>query len=95
MPFISKPAVNGAQDGYHINGVTEKPAHDSKTASIAIVGLAGRFPGEATGARNLWDMCCEGRSAWSEIPEDRFNAEAYFHPNPSKSGCVRTVPSSS
>lgn len=90
MPFISKPAVNGAQDGYHINGVTEKPAHDSKTASIAIIGLAGRFPGEATGARNLWDMCCEGRSAWSEIPEDRFNAEAYFHPNPSKSGCFNS-----
>ena len=58
-------------------------------APIAIVGLAGRFPGEATNARKLWDMCCEGQSAWSEIPKDRFNGEAFFHPNPSKSGCVR------
>ena len=55
---------------------------------IAVIGLAGRFPGDATTPQALWEMCCHGKSAWSEIPEDRMNASAYFHPDPSKSGCV-------
>ncbi|KAL8676982.1 MAG: hypothetical protein Q9186_006557 [Xanthomendoza sp. 1 TL-2023] len=57
---------------------------------IAVVGLAGRFPGNATTPQNLWEMCCHGESAWSEIPTDRMNATAYFHPNPSKSGCFNS-----
>ena len=83
------PAVNGVQGQHHINGATNAMVEPPSLAPIAIVGLAGRFPGEATTARKLWDMCCQGRSAWSEIPANRFNAAAYFHPNPSKSGCVR------
>lgn len=55
---------------------------------IAIVGLACRFPGDAANVKGLWDMCCEGRSAWSEIPHSRMNAEAFFHPDPSKIGTV-------
>lgn len=55
---------------------------------IAVVGLAGRFPGEATNARTLWEMCCEQRSAWSEIPDSRFSAHTYHHPSPSKTGHV-------
>lgn len=88
MHSASVPAVNGAQN---MVGLTQEPAQIPSPAPIAIVGLAGRFPGEATNAKNLWDMCCQGRSAWSEMPSDRFNVKAYFHPNPSKSGCVRTI----
>ncbi|KAL8952236.1 MAG: hypothetical protein Q9222_001850 [Ikaeria aurantiellina] len=64
--------------------------HSSKLSStppIAIIGLAGRFPGDATDAHALWDMCCEGRSAWSQVPEDRFSAKAYYHPSVAKAGC--------
>lgn len=89
MPFTSMPAVNGAPELEEMNGVVEEPPHNPSLDPIAIVGFAGRFPGKATNAKNLWDMCCQGQSAWSEVPKDRFNAEAYFHPNHSKSGCVR------
>lgn len=84
-------AVNDAWDLNHMNVLTREPTHIGSPTPVAIVGLAGRFPGEATNAKNLWDMCCQGRSAWSEVPKDRFNSEAYFHPNPSKSGCVRNI----
>ena len=60
----------------------------SDTIPIAIVGMACRFPGEAANVKGLWDMCCEGRSAWSEIPRSRMNPEAFFHPDPSKTGSV-------
>ena len=68
-------------------------AHDaqsmrSETMPIAIIGMACRFPGDAANVKGLWDMCCEGRSAWSAIPQSRMNSEAFFHPNPSKTGSV-------
>ena len=55
---------------------------------IAVVGLAGRFPGDATTPQALWEMCCHGESVWSKVPKDQINAKAYFQSNPSKSGCV-------
>ena len=55
---------------------------------IAVVGMACRFPGESSGPKGLWDMCCEGRSAWSEIPKDRMNVDGFWHPDSSKPGCV-------
>ena len=85
--------MNGAPDLEKMNGLVEKAPHMPSLDPIAIVGFAGRFPGTATNAKNLWDMCCQGQSAWSEVPKDRFNAEAYFHPNHSKSGCVSEIPS--
>ena len=73
---------------------TSSQAHDAQSTRsdvlpIAIVGMACRFPGDAANVKGLWDMCCEGRSAWSEIPQSRMNAEAFFHPDPSKTGSVR------
>lgn len=58
---------------------------------IAVVGLGGRFPGDATNPKALWEMVCQGKSAWSEFPKDRMSSEAYYHPNPSKSGTVSCV----
>ncbi|KAH8651356.1 reducing type I polyketide synthase [Xylariales sp. PMI_506] len=51
---------------------------------IAIIGMSCRFPGEATSPEGLWQMCAEGRSAWSEIPQDRFNKDAFYHPSGDK-----------
>lgn len=55
---------------------------------IAIVGMSCRFPGDASSVKGLWEMCCSGRSAWSEIPKDRMNGDNYWHPNTSKHGSV-------
>lgn len=66
----------------------EKSTSKAPQMPIAIVGMACRFPGDATSPQKLWDMCREGRSAWSEMPKDRFSTNAFWHPNPSKNGCV-------
>ena len=84
MPGITQ--VNGHA---HRPSPTKMAMQASQIAPIAVIGLGGRFPGDAISPRALWEMCYEGRSAWSEIPADRMTAEAYFHPNPSKFGCVR------
>ncbi|PGH11972.1 hypothetical protein AJ79_04559 [Helicocarpus griseus UAMH5409] len=53
---------------------------------IAVVGLSCRFPGGADSPVSLWRMLAEGRSAWSEVPEDRFNWRSFLHPDTEKQG---------
>ena len=67
----------------------QQPSRET-TMPIAIAGMSCRFPGEASSVEGLWDMCCNGKSAWSEIPRDRMNGENYWHPNKSKHGTVGT-----
>ena len=55
---------------------------------IAIIGLSGKFPGKACNAERLWEMCEKGEDAWTENPPSRFNHEAFYHPDRSKSGTV-------
>lgn len=54
---------------------------------IAIIGFAYRAPG--VGGKGLWDYLSQARSAWSKIPPDRFDQDAYCKPGPEKSGVFR------
>ncbi|ROV97002.1 hypothetical protein VSDG_04049 [Cytospora chrysosperma] len=58
----------------------------SSPAPIAIVGMGCRLPGDVSSPEDFWEMICRGRNGWSEIPENRFSAAAYTHPNPEKKG---------
>ncbi|KAJ6105499.1 Acyl transferase/acyl hydrolase/lysophospholipase [Penicillium capsulatum] len=53
---------------------------------IAIIGLATRFPQQATTTEKLWETLLQARSTWSPIPEERFNAAAFYHPDPEHGG---------
>lgn len=53
---------------------------------IAIVGLSCRFPGGANNPELLWDMLVEGRDGWTDVPADRYNWKAFYHPNPEARG---------
>ncbi|KAJ5672571.1 polyketide synthase [Penicillium longicatenatum] len=51
---------------------------------IAIVGMACRLPGGATSPSKLWDLLVNERSAQGDIPNSRFNIDAFYHPDGSK-----------
>ncbi|KAJ5546921.1 Acyl transferase/acyl hydrolase/lysophospholipase [Penicillium frequentans] len=53
---------------------------------IAVIGLATRFPQEATTTEALWELLLQARSTWSTIPKERFVADAFFHPDPEHGG---------
>ncbi|OTB00237.1 hypothetical protein M426DRAFT_15697 [Hypoxylon sp. CI-4A] len=53
---------------------------------IAIVGMACRFPGDATSPSKLWDLCAEGRDGWSEIPQDRYDVKSLYDADPERVG---------
>ena len=48
---------------------------------VAVVGIGCRFPGDVTGPESFWDLLVEGRSAISRIPADRWDADAFYHPD--------------
>lgn len=60
----------------------------SQDTPIAIVGLSYRAPG--IGRKGLWDYLAQARSAWTKIPSDRFQHEAYYKPEPEKSGTLKS-----
>ncbi|KAI1029050.1 hypothetical protein LB504_012981 [Fusarium proliferatum] len=55
---------------------------------IAVIGLDLKFPGDATDADGFWDMLVTGRSACTDIPDDRFKVSSFYHPDPERSGSV-------
>ncbi|KAI1329177.1 hypothetical protein F5Y16DRAFT_114131 [Xylariaceae sp. FL0255] len=55
---------------------------DERFRAIAIIGMGCRYPGGAHSPEELWDLVASGRDTWGEVPKDRFNAEAFFHPDP-------------
>ncbi|KAK8005776.1 hypothetical protein PG990_011813 [Apiospora arundinis] len=44
---------------------------------LAVVGYAYRAPG--VGRKGLWEFLADAKSAWSEVPADRFNKDAFYH----------------
>ncbi|KKY36930.1 putative polyketide synthase [Diaporthe ampelina] len=56
------------------------------TAPIAIVGVSGRFPGDASSPDRLWELVSKGRSALTEVPRDRYNIDAFYHPSAEHQG---------
>lgn len=64
----------------------EEPGRLTDSTPIAVVGYACRLPGEATSPSAFLKMLAEGRAAWSEVPENRYNVDAYWHPDTNRIG---------
>ncbi|KAJ6070537.1 fatty acid synthase S-acetyltransferase [Penicillium canescens] len=55
---------------------------------FAVTGLSFRLPGDVKTVEEFWKFCYRTKSAWSEIPPDRFNADTYYHQNPDRLGSI-------
>jgi acyl transferase domain-containing protein/acyl carrier protein len=53
---------------------------------IAIIGIGCRFPGSSDSPRAFWELMAEGRDGITEVPEDRWNVDRFWDPDPSKPG---------
>ena len=56
-----------------------------------IVGMACRFPG-ATSVSKLWEVVAEKNDLQRKMPEDRFNVDAFYHPQGTNKGTVNIPP---
>jgi hypothetical protein len=97
----SKGVVNGHADGITngytnsaVNGNTNQVSSGNGSSPkrsdvpIAIVGMSCRFPGDATSPEKLWQLCANAKSAWSEVPSERWNKNAFYHPDGGRIGTV-------
>ncbi|MDT5347689.1 MAG: hypothetical protein QOH91_976 [Mycobacterium sp.] len=60
-----------------------------RASGFAIVGYAVRVPGAAD-ADEFWDVLRQGRDAVSEVPQDRWDVEEFFDPDPGAPGKIVT-----
>ncbi len=57
---------------------------------LAIVGIGCRLPGGANNPATFWKNLVEGKDAIRQVPEDRWNVERYYDPNPKIPGKMIT-----
>jgi acyl transferase domain-containing protein len=53
---------------------------------IAVVGMACRFPGGASSGAELWPLLRDGVDAVRRVPPERWDADAYYDPDPAVTG---------
>jgi acyl transferase domain-containing protein/acyl carrier protein len=65
-------------------------AVDSGSEPIAIIGIGCRFPGAVTSPDDYWRLVRGGRNAITEVPADRWNADALYSADPYAPGKMNT-----
>ncbi|KAI0486768.1 polyketide synthase [Xylaria cf. heliscus] len=56
---------------------------------IAIIGLDARLPGDGDTPEHFYDFLLAGRSACTEVPQDRYKVDSFWHPDPNRRGTTR------
>src|SRR5215475_14173498 len=62
----------------------------SQREPMAIIGIGCRFPGRADNPEAFWRLLRDGVDAVTEIPPDRWDADAYYDLNPDAPGKMST-----
>ncbi|MGC4746934.1 SDR family NAD(P)-dependent oxidoreductase [Micromonospora sp. DT201] len=65
--------------------VAARPPTAAPDTSVAVIGMAGRFPGSPSVAA-LWENLLAGRPLVSEVPADRWDVSAAFDPSRQRPG---------
>lgn len=55
---------------------------------IAVIGLDAKLPCDGDSVEKFFDFLVAGRSAQAPVPADRYNAEAFWHPDNHRDGVV-------
>ncbi len=59
-----------------------------KREPLAIVGIGCRFPGNVTNTEEFWKLIIEGGDALTDVPPDRWNANAIYAPDFKQAGKI-------
>lgn len=67
---------------------SENSIFEDRMDPVAIIGFSARMPQDADTPEGFWRMLSEGRSTRTHIPKDRFNVDAFYHPDPERVDAV-------
>ena len=60
----------------------DKASRLAAAEPVAVVGIGCRFPGGGFGPQGYWAFLANGGDAIGEVPSDRWDAEAFYDPDP-------------
>ena len=60
----------------------DKASRIASAEPVAVVGIGCRFPGGVVGPEGYWAFLANGGDAISEVPPDRWDADAFYDPDP-------------
>ena len=60
----------------------DKASRIAAAEPVAVVGIGCRFPGGVVGPEGYWAFLANGGDAISEVPPDRWDADAFYDPDP-------------
>src|SRR5215212_9220592 len=60
----------------------DKASRLAAAEPVAVVGIGCRFPGGVVGPQGYWAFLASGGDAIGEVPSDRWDAEAFYDPDP-------------
>ncbi|MCX8131438.1 MAG: SDR family NAD(P)-dependent oxidoreductase [Clostridia bacterium] len=83
VPSVT-PAVTGKKPRflkYSPSSETVKLSPEPFKEPIAVIGMSGRYP-LANNLKEFWGNLGAGRNCITEIPEDRWPLEDFYHPDP-------------
>jgi len=67
-----------------------KPLYSISLLPVSYHLLACRLPGGVVSPSKLWDLLAEEKSAQSDIPSNRYNVDAWYHPYKQRPGSIHT-----
>ena len=65
-------------------------ADSASRMPIAIVGMGCRFPGGSVTPEAYWKLLRDGGDALIEVPKERWDIDAFYHPDPDAEGKMYT-----
>ena len=68
----------------------EKASRISGAEPIAVIGIGCRLPGGVIGPEQYWELLENGTDAVTVVPSDRWDAEAFYDPDPMAPGRMPT-----
>lgn len=64
----------------------ERAAHEP----VAVVGIGCRFPGDVDDPAAFWELLRSGTEAVGDVPAERWDVDAFYHPDPDHPGTMST-----
>lgn len=78
------PASVSTQQDSNLEANRDK--NTTRNEDIAVVSMAVRLPGGITTPEDFWDLLDNGRDVITDVPKDRWDADALYDPDPDAQG---------
>src|SRR6478672_6213401 len=73
-----------------LSGEFDKASRIVAAEPVAVVGIGCRFPGDVAGPEGYWRLLVDAVDAITEVPADRWDANAFYDPDPLTPGRMTT-----